>query len=1174
MDGCSRVAGKERQSVVVGEPPGREPNAPWCGPIPVARRPRVTSIGRGRVALRLAALFCLLGPILADAARGASNPTAGSPSAGLAPWIRGRVVRGESPAAGVDATLERPTRTVAGAGSSKESPKPPAVARVATDARGLFVLKAPDLGPWTVRIEPRAGSSFECAVPLLPLEIDLPPLDVDEYPSSTEDPRGGDHSSCWRSGADSAPPDAPSGGGREAAGERAVREIRGRVVDAGSGSALVGSWVRAGGELFRIGDDGGFHIEVTTVALPPEASAKDAQTASATPAAKPGDARETQLEVAAVGFGSRLVPIPPLEDAASATLYPWLEIALAPRSIAEGFVVDEAGHGVEGVELRAELAVPAREGRSTDGASSSAPPAERGDARYSRSGPHGEFRLQQLVPRILYVLDATTFEPVAIDRGAGAAPRREPARGELRFSAPGPRETRGDLRVVVVRRRPGFGWVMTHVDGVEQPVAGAVVTLQRDYRSGVSSAPLTARSSDAGRFELEHLPPGRYDLLVRSPGHAPAQVKEMDVPLSDEPWEIGTVLLGQGVALEVRVRDGDREPIAGAAVSLWSRVPRDAEALLDERGLGGSWYESVARTDEEGAAHVADLGDGEDVRLRIAAPGFVAVERGPLRVPAPEPIEVVLERGGAVRGVVFDEDGRRIRGAFVRLHPDGWLPATPLDLYQYTDEPGAFAFDGVPAGAFRLIARAEGAADFDPLPLRIAAGETLEGVELREPESAVVEGRVRAADGTPVAGAVVVAAAQLARTGEDGGFRLDKVRCGLQRLEVRADERGSAQRDIEVPPTGTWVEVELGGAAEVLGVVVDTDGAPVAGVVVMARAVGRDASGRSESTAHTDSSGAFRFGDLVPGDHRVWVEESAWLGVDRSSMFAEASLTPSPMRLVVEPVVARLVGRVLGLRPGEQATVLVRRHDGQGVGGSRAEDARYGDDRYLVPRLPAGELEVIARVNRNPYEPSSREIATASAILVVEPGDGEIVLDLELERRELARSAVRGTVRVDGEAIEKLWLMLVPAVTRQEVDEGPYSVATDALGRFEFCCVAPGHYRLMAGTTSSVLAVLSSLLVETDIELPLDLRRMAVRGEVVDAASGQPVAGAVLNVSGPFEPTGLRSTDAQGRFELQAIVLHGLLLRIEHDSHGPQEIWLEPAPLVDLGVLSLQPHGQ
>ncbi|HUP24149.1 MAG TPA: carboxypeptidase-like regulatory domain-containing protein [Thermoanaerobaculia bacterium] len=1104
-----------------------------------------------------------------------------------------------------------------------------------TDPAGLFVLRPGEAGPWRVRVESGRRTAFECAVPILPVAGDLPPLETGADGGRMLPGSSSAESPCWvplparvsgasprvtQDGAEIAvrvldaeraavagallwvagQPAAltdrdgratvhalhplpasgqaerpvvieatmPGGASARWMGSRQTatgvgspppataeavlalqpqRELAIRVSDARSGEPLVGTWVRFEDRLWRAGDSGSLRIAVPAIDMANGATPGTEAMARTPPAA------ESSIEVAAVGYGSRRVSLAASSRRAATSI---LEVALEPRSIAEGWVVGEAGFGLGNVELVAEPVASARQGTEhlTD------------RRRWTRSGGRGDFRLQELEPGVLYVVEAiglgSTIDAGAVEAGVStASTRAEPLRARLRFGAPGPREARSDLRIELARKRPAYGWVVSDAEGVERPVAGASVILQE---LSLRSPALGARTGDDGRFELAHLPPGGYDLVVRAPGFARGVVEGLEVPEEEPACELGTVILDPGIVLEVRVQERGGGPVAGASVAAQQFERHPATSPRRQRVVPPPSEGAVARTGDDGLARVGGLDAGRQGRLRVAASGFVTTEVAGIEVPADDVVEVWLERGSEVSGVVLDEAGSHLVGAFVSLHPDGDVSSTPIDhLFQYTDEGGRFALRGAPAGAVRVAARALGAAEIDSVAISVPRGGVVSGLVLREPAHATLEGRVRTIEGAPVAGAVVVAAGQLEHTGDDGSFRIEKVRSGVQRLEVRSQEHGTAEREVEVSAAGAWIEIELGESATVVGIVVDTAGEPVADLEVFARPM-RPIGDPPSNAAHSDAAGSFRIGDLRPGPHLLSVLDDEWALVPGSMPFeVEAASAPSPTRLVVVRG-ARVVGVLHGLEPGERALVRVVGDGGEVWGPSHANDL---DPRFLIPRVPPGEHRLIGEV----ILPEGA--AAARAPLVVAPHDLEVELDLELERENAEEVAVRGRVLVDGTPLPGLYLLLVPPDFRAL----RASAATDAAGRFELCCARPGRYDLMAGTRGSALAYLGPVDVEADLDLQLELRRTEVRGQVVDAESGRPIAGATLTVVGPAEPAGYhastRVTGRDGRFRLFAMVFDGFRLRVAHAGHAGTELGLSAGQVVDVGVVALAPGG-
>ena len=205
---------------------------------------------------------------------------------------------------------------------------------------------------------------------------------------------------------------------------------------------------------------------------------------------------------------------------------------------------------------------------------------------------------------------------------------------------------------------------------------------------------------------------------------------------------------------------------------------------------------------------------GEDGRAVLeATPGtYLVAARGPGRAPAwaevTRPsgeartrVRLQLEAGDALSGRT------RVRGTGEALplveleltyHARALEPwqrlAAPADerVYARSDERGRFRLEGLTPGLWRLEARAPGHARAQLPAVRVpASGE----VEVALSAAGVLEGFVARADGTPAAGARVLAAGEgtpvETTTGEGGGFSLE-VDAGAYDVSARRGDEPAA----------------------------------------------------------------------------------------------------------------------------------------------------------------------------------------------------------------------------------------------------------------------------------------------------------------------------------------------------------------------------------------------
>ncbi|MBI5489236.1 MAG: carboxypeptidase regulatory-like domain-containing protein [Deltaproteobacteria bacterium] len=437
-----------------------------------------------------------------------------------------------------------------------------------------------------------------------------------------------------------------------------------------------------------------------------------------------------------------------------------------------------------------------------------------------------------LLPRVDGKKPAREAGAPAADRadGAGDAPKK-----------PGPAEFSGLVSVP-----PGTDPRTVHVRWLEADgeVLGEVVPDQD------------------GRFRFETPEAWAGSILVSCTG-MPSVVRRAVPPA------VGfDVAIAPGTALDVHVVDDTGAPVAGALVApdiqepLWSEGERRAVARAD-----------AVTTDAGGAARLLVPGTGT-VEVVVEADGHVSGRSDPIELPATEPLELELPRGGRLAGEVVDAAGAPVTGSTVRVVGSGLWPAKEFP----TDSGGRFDAGLIPPGFYEAEA-------FDGTrvsPLR-------RGVEVRPAETTTI--RLAVASGGFVAGRVAAEGA-----GADGVAGFAVTVHGLQsrlvplRAAVGAGGRfrvGPLQpgrylvRCAQSPflPAEAWVEVVAGGEGAVVlelrngrrldGRIVGPDGAPVAEARVSLSGRADDGtfvfrSPTTEALASLDRRGLAPVGRLLP----------------------------------------------------------------------------------------------------------------------------------------------------------------------------------------------------------------------------------------------------------------------------------------------------------------------
>lgn len=286
----------------------------------------------------------------------------------------------------------------------------------------------------------------------------------------------------------------------------------------------------------------------------------------------------------------------------------------------------------------------------------------------------------------------------------------------------GPGERVKDVRLILEK-----GWRVwgRTVDQDGAPVAAAKVGFSVvDEEAGEVVANGEARTADDGRYALTGLPQDerlRLTLFAEKEGYLARQDRVYNGKLVEMEWDLA---LDEAPIIAGRVLDADtRKPIPEFALATtrtaWDEPASDS-ALRNTLLMKGF---KDKFSDPEGAFTLRPdyLGD---VIVLAAASGYMPATRvvNGLR-PGQEyrDIEILLDKGNSVRGIVVDEKGSPLEGAAVFL---GYPPAIYSNAKQLvreaatkTDDDGSFELTGVPPGhhiaSALLPDYAPGLAEFD-----------------------------------------------------------------------------------------------------------------------------------------------------------------------------------------------------------------------------------------------------------------------------------------------------------------------------------------------------------------------------------------------------------------------------------------------------------------------------
>jgi hypothetical protein len=381
-------------------------------------------------------------------------------------------------------------------------------------------------------------------------------------------------------------------------------------------------------------------------------------------------------------------------------------------------------------------------------------------------------------------------------------------------------------------------------------VAGAEVSL-----SGAS--PRTVRSAADGTFTFEDVDAG--ESVIRATA---GDLTGGPVPVH-APGDPVLIRLDLGAALVVHVVEGSGRPVADAEVGLVDDPSR------------------LVRTDAAGLAALSGVPAGT-VGVTVSGAGYATSEVTAGAAPGMKvELTVTLRQGYAVSGAVIDGAGRPVAGAQVGVR--GGLGGIGIrGARAVTDAEGRFTVAALGAGTHTLVASDGEHAPTEAAPVTIT-DQPIAGVRITLKEGGVIDGQVTQADAAPVRAATVrvvgggPSPVRELRTDEQGRFSARGLPSGLVQLQAESDGATSDVMDVDLASTADRPEVRLvlDAAGSIAGVVVDSQGHPVAGAQVTAYPDAADDASRPSgisraAPATTDRGGAFQIRGLHPGNYRLF----------------------------------------------------------------------------------------------------------------------------------------------------------------------------------------------------------------------------------------------------------------------------------------------------------------
>lgn len=492
-----------------------------------------------------------------------------------------------------------------------------------------------------------------------------------------------------------------------------------------------------------------------------------------------------------------------------------------------------------------------------------------------------------------------------------------------------------------------------------------------------------ATSDEDGRFVLEDVAPGRLTLSATARGYQSYEQSGVVVEPGEDRDDL-RVVMQPGAVITGHVTDAGGAPLPGASVS-----------LLDSGQRFGFGSSQSATTDADGLYRMDGVAPGEhslaaDHPQQVRAVRDLTVTLGDNR------LDFRLERGLSVSGRVVDAGGAPVAGARVSLGTGDGVQSFFSGDGQVSDDAGAFTFDGVEPGSYRLTAQKEGyAPGFGGAPVVVAAAPVRD-VEVRLERGAVVRGHLLGVELADLAEARVIAAKltsqnrlpAISSVDFEGAFRIEGLAPGdWSLLAVLGDSVPAVKKEITIEPgqRELVVDLDLGGGGAVLSGRVLLGDEPLAGSFV-------SLTGREQAAVgfgRTDHQGRFEIRGLENGTYRLQVA-----GMGGFQQYSQEVEIAGDRDLEVRIPAAPIAGVVLGGGgPIEGAEVYLEPLDGER--GFQRPVRTDSTGRFRLTAVPAGRYRL--RATAADHAPGETEVAVedgvppADVVLRLQPAAGLVL---------------------------------------------------------------------------------------------------------------------------------------------------------------------------------------
>ena len=631
-----------------------------------------------------------------------------------------------------------------------------------------------------------------------------------------------------------------------------------------------------------------------------------------------------------------------------------------------------------------------------------------------------------------------------------------------------------------------------------------------------------------GTFVLQ-LKPGSYGFTFQRAGFAGKHVRGITVTADPEPLE---VTLDRGVEIAGKVVRSDGSGVPDVNIVLMSEIPRSEPVL----------------TAPDGSFSVSDLSPGPVMLIAMKSEEFIRETRN-VSAPASN-VVIEVAPGGRIEGRVVDKSGRPVSqyriSAANEMGGGGMMFRGPSMNKSFDSEDGSFIFENVPLGRIDLTVEAAGFVTGRSAGLVVEEGKLLKNIEIVLEPGVRLHGKVTGPDGSPLAGAMIREetntsppitrsdAAPRSTSDGAGEYMLEGMGLGEKSVVFERDGYLTERKTVNLSGKEVRLDVRLGRGKEVAGTVVDEQWMPVANANVTAVSGVQDAGTRS---SRTGSNGVFRFEGLPAGRYTFRAGKTGYVSGEARDIDLDAATAGVRITLSSGGVI---FGRVQYLTAEEGVTATVT---AVGPANRRASAPIRQDGTYRIEGAPTGTVRVSASSGRFP----SFKTSPAKDVEVA-PG-AEVQLDLEFA----SDLVVSGRVTRQGKPMDNAMVSFNPSDTRVQTRAATRTVSD---GSYEINGLEPGLYSVDVLDWQRSGSYRTNYEVNGSGTFDIEMRGSQVRGRVLDADSGEPVAEATVVLQKPddqpafFGPQSAAVTDNAGNFVFDTVSPGNYRARAQKERYG------------------------